>query len=325
MSKQTVRRKIDTAVEFSDASGRAFWLRALITGDYEYKSKPITVDAEYIRLVVSETRRALKKWRDMAELDVEPYRPPVLIEHTPAGERHGEILDLKSKDVEASDEQPARTELWLKVLPTWDTEWKIDCGAFEYVSVRTRPAYVDQDGETYEVILEELSLTVNPFFKHLGKIKETMTYEMSDAKITEMALIFSDTDDEQGDDVNTEALMTKLTAIEGRLEQLEKTPAKPEIKASDEQKPATVVEPVGVTPELLKAHTEALHANTRALGLKASGVADGVKELGGGGTPPAATLAPTTVMGAIQAIMASDGVDEMTAAEISASRYPHLF
>jgi hypothetical protein len=324
MERQTVRRRFGGGVEASDAGGRAFWLLALTTGTFDYKGTIITIDADYIGVVVRETRRAMKRWRDMAELGSDPYTPPLLLEHQRAGKRHGDVIDLKSVEVPATEEAEALTQLWIKVRPTWDTAWEIDSDAFQYVSVRIIPGYKDQEGEVYELFLEELSITVNPFFKHLGKIKESITYEMSDGIIKEMALIFSDYEDE-GE--MSEQVMAKLAQIEQdnktlreEIEGLKKAKEKPEVKASDEQTPAPVVAPAGVTAEQLKAHTEALHANTRALIASAGG---GTTEIGAPGAPPAA--APTTLMGAIKGIMASDGVDEAKAAEISMIRYPNLF
>lgn len=330
MKKTTVRRKIKGAVEFSDAGGRAFWLLALTTGEFVYKGEPITISAEYIELVVKETRRALLKWRNMAELGSEPYCPPLLLEHQREGKRHGDILDLKSVEVPATEEAEAQTQLWIKVRPSWETTWEIEQDAYQYVSVRIVPGYKDQEGEVYELYLEELSITVNPFFKHLGKIKESITYEMSDATIKEMALVFSDYDEEG--EMSAE-LMARFAQMDQRMKGMETelqevkaaNKGKPEVKASDDPAPGAPPAPpapiAGLTPALIQAHTEALNANTRAL--QASALPGGTVEVGAPGAAPVS--APRTLMEAIRGIMASDGVSEEKAAEISMVRFPNLF
>lgn len=308
--------------EFSDSS-QAIWIRALISGDYEYRGEQIAITPEYIQLVASETRRALKRWRDLAELDAEPYRPPVLIEHQRAGGKRGEVLDLKVKQIEATEDQEARTELWLKLLPSWETHWLIQDEAFEFVSVKVVPAYRDQDGEEYQLLLEEVSLTVNPFFKHLGRIKESMTHEMSDQTIKELAHIFSGHTAE-GEDVADEKLMGKMADLETRLAALEQKP-KTEQEAKQPAQPQTVqASAAQAEPEWVTKHIAALNANTLAIIASAGGAQT---EIGGrsAAQPPAPAAQYKTLMEAIKGIQASDGVDEEEAARISMTRYPHLF
>lgn len=149
-----------------DADGRyVAWVRVVQAGPLHYGGRVIQVDDAFLEAQLSQHE----------SLTSDGYKPPVLREHTPNGEREGDVLALARTTVDGKDTLVAAV-----ASSDPDFEAKVKARKIRYFSP-SFASFEDERGIKYELVLSELSLVSKPHQKGLGSTHvlagETMDYK----------------------------------------------------------------------------------------------------------------------------------------------------
>ena len=191
-----------------DPAGRLVkWVLLAQAPGFVYGEQTFRVDGAFID----------RQLADFGRLTKSGYTPPLLREHTRAGERSGDVLKLARKNI---DGRPALLGAVAFSDPL--AADKIKRGEIKYVSPAFGPMKDDR-GQEFTFVLREVSLVAAPHQKHLS---QSGTHVLGAETTTDGGIMpHKPEEEEMAAAVETEETEEKMMAIEARLAKIEEAMA----------------------------------------------------------------------------------------------------